>query len=105
MQDDHYDYNYQQSRTLSHEVNILPGDGLVTECIYSTKTRKKPTLGGYSTREEMCLAFILHYPKTKLAGCYSMPPIKYFFDNLGVKEFYEHNMTEVENMFLHGMYV
>ncbi|KAF5270747.1 hypothetical protein FQA39_LY01485 [Lamprigera yunnana] len=102
-QDEHYDFNYQQARTLSHEVTILPGDGLITECTYSTTNRKNPTLGGYSTREEMCLAFVLHYPRTQLAGCYSMPPIKYFFDNLGVKEFYGKNMSYIENMFLHGM--
>ncbi|KAB0792970.1 hypothetical protein PPYR_12590 [Photinus pyralis] len=102
-QDDNYDFNYQQARTLSHEVRILPGDGLITECTYSTINRKLPTLGGYSTREEMCLAFVLHYPRTQLAGCYSMPPIKYFFDNLGVKEFYEKNMSLIENMFLHGL--
>ncbi|XP_018333725.1 MOXD1 homolog 1 [Agrilus planipennis] len=103
VQDDHYDFNYQQSRALSHEVTILPGDGLVTECTYSTLDRKKPTLGGYSTREEMCLAFVLHYPRTQLAGCYSMPPIRYFFKNLGVNEFYNMNMTEIEGMFLHGL--
>ncbi|KAF2880698.1 hypothetical protein ILUMI_25476, partial [Ignelater luminosus] len=102
-QDDHYDFNYQQARSLWQEVKILPGDGLITECTYSTLNRKKPTLGGYSTREEMCLAFVLHYPRTQLAGCYSMPPIKYFFDNMGVKEFYEKNMTDIENMFLHGI--
>ncbi|KAF5296520.1 hypothetical protein FQR65_LT01510 [Abscondita terminalis] len=102
-QDEHYDFNYQQARMLSHEVTVLPGDGLITECTYSTIKRKKPTLGGYSTRDEMCLAFILHYPRTQLAGCYSMPPIKYFFENLGVKEFYDKNMTHIENMFLHGI--
>ncbi|RZC38667.1 MOXD1 -like 1 [Asbolus verrucosus] len=101
-QDDHYDFNYQQSRALSQDTIILPGDGLVTECTYSTLTRNKPTLGGYSTKEEMCLAFILHYPRTELSNCNSMSPIKYFFENLGVKEFYGKTMTDIENMFLHG---
>lgn len=101
-QDDHYDFNYQQSRALSQDVIILPGDALVTECTYSTLNRNKPTLGGYSTKEEMCLAFVLHYPRTELAGCYSMSPIKYFFQNLGVKKFYGKSMEEIENIFLHG---
>ncbi|XP_064213511.1 MOXD1 homolog 1 [Tribolium castaneum] len=101
-QDEHYDFNYQQSRALSQDVIILPGDGLVTECTYSTLNRNKPTLGGYSTKEEMCLAFVLHYPRTQLAGCYSMSPIKYFFKNLGVNKFYGKNMEEIENIFLHG---
>jgi hypothetical protein len=101
-QDDHYDFNYQQSRALSQDVIILPGDGLVTECTYSTVGRNKPTFGGYSTKEEMCLAFVLHYPRTELAGCYSMPPIKYFFKILGAYKFYGKSMEQVEEIFLHG---
>ncbi|KAK9887700.1 hypothetical protein WA026_000021 [Henosepilachna vigintioctopunctata] len=101
-QDNRYDFNYQQTRTLSQNSVILPGDGLITECAYSTLGRQSPTLGGYSTKEEMCLAFVLHYPRTELAGCYSMPPIQYFFQNLGVKEFYDKNMTEIETIFLQG---
>ncbi|CAH1109625.1 unnamed protein product [Psylliodes chrysocephalus] len=101
-EDNHYDFNYQQSRVLSQDIPILPGDGLITECTYSTLNRNKPTLGGYSTQEEMCLAFILHYPRTPLAGCYSMPPVKTFFENLGIKEFYEKNMGEIEKVLLEG---
>lgn len=81
-------------------MKVLPGDALVTECSYYTKNRKKTTFGGYSTKHEMCLAFVLHYPKTELAGCYSMPPIKYFFETIGVQQFYEKNMTEIEKLFL-----
>lgn len=102
LQDNHYDFNYQQSRSLFQNTVILPGDGLITECTYSTVGRTQPTLGGYSTKEEMCLAFVLHYPRTELAGCYSMPPIQYFFQNLGVKEFYDKNMSEIETLFLQG---
>ncbi|KAJ8981753.1 hypothetical protein NQ317_004933, partial [Molorchus minor] len=101
-QDEHYDFNYQQSRTLSQYTPILPGDGLITECTYSTEKRHKPTLGGYSTQEEMCLAFILHYPRTQLAGCYSIPPVKYFFETLGIKEFYGKDMTQIEQALLEG---
>ncbi|KAL1497332.1 hypothetical protein ABEB36_008314 [Hypothenemus hampei] len=101
-QDNRYDFNYQQSRKLSQDTKLLPGDGLITECTYSTLERNKPTLGGYSTREEMCLSFVLYYPRTDLAGCYSIPPVKYFFENLGVKEFYGKNMSEVELALLEG---
>lgn len=101
-EDEHYDFNYQQSRALSQDTTILPGDGLITECTYSTEGRNRPTLGGYSTREEMCLAFVLHYPRTELAGCYSIPPVRYFFENLGVKEFYGKNMSQVEAALLEG---
>ncbi|KAH1015716.1 hypothetical protein HUJ04_007058 [Dendroctonus ponderosae] len=101
-QDERYDFNYQQSRALSQDTTILPGDGLITECTYSTLNRNKPTLGGYSTREEMCLSFVMYYPRTELSGCYSIPPVKYFFENLGVKEFYGRNMSEVEQALLEG---
>lgn len=101
-EDNHYDFNYQQSRRLPQEISILPTDSLITECTYSTMGRKKPTLGGYSTSEEMCLAFVLHYPKTQLSGCFSMPPIKTFFETLGVKEFYDKKMNDIEKIFLDG---
>ncbi|CAG9862750.1 unnamed protein product [Phyllotreta striolata] len=101
-EDNRYDYNYQQSRSLSQDIPILPGDGLITECTYSTLNRSKPTLGGYSMQDEMCLAFILHYPRTQLAGCYSMPPVKTFFENLGIKEFYEKDMNQIERVLLEG---
>lgn len=99
-QDNHYDFNYQQSRVLGQEVTVLPGDVLVTECTYSTAKRNKLTVGGYSTSQEMCLAFVLHYPRTELTGCYSMPPVKHFFETFGVTEFYDKDMQEVKAMFL-----
>ena len=42
-EDDHYDFNYQQARVLSQEVSVLPGDELVTECVYQTPNRTEPT--------------------------------------------------------------
>ncbi|XP_074030668.1 MOXD1 homolog 1 isoform X1 [Leptinotarsa decemlineata] len=101
-EDNHYDFNYQQSRRLSQDTLILPGDGLITECTYSTLGRDKPTLGGYSTKDEMCLAFVLHYPRTQLSGCYSIPPVKYFFETLGIREFYGKDMVNIEKDLLEG---
>lgn len=34
--------------------------------IFNLNSRNWPTLGGYSTKEEMCLAFITYYPKIDL---------------------------------------
>nr|CAD7450704.1 unnamed protein product [Timema bartmani] len=99
-QDDNYDFNYQQSRTLQTEVLVLPGDELITECAYQTVNRTEPTLGGYSTKQEMCLAFLLYYPRTSMASCLSMTPVKYFFEAFGVKKFYNITMDAVERMFL-----
>lgn len=100
FKDNQYDFNYQHPRLLTQETRILPGDALITECTYSTVGRDKPTIGGYSTSNEMCLAFILHYPRTELTGCYSMPPVKFFFDTYGVREFYGKGEKELKHMFL-----
>lgn len=42
-EDDHYDFNYQQTRVLPQEVLIKPGDELITECVYQTPNRTEPT--------------------------------------------------------------
>lgn len=34
VEDDTYDYNYQQVRQLENETTVLPGDYLVTDCAY-----------------------------------------------------------------------
>ncbi|KAJ1521461.1 hypothetical protein ONE63_003129 [Megalurothrips usitatus] len=99
-QDRHYDFNYQQSRRLPREITVLPGDELVTECVYKTVNRSYPTYGGYSTKQEMCLSFALHYPRTSLAACHSMTPVEYFFSTLGVQQFYGVDMPAVERLFL-----
>lgn len=42
-EDGNYDFNYQQARVLPREVSVLPGDELVTECVYQTPNRTEPT--------------------------------------------------------------
>ncbi|XP_044004741.1 MOXD1 homolog 1 [Aphidius gifuensis] len=100
VKENHFDFEYQQSYSLDEEVKILPGDELITECVYGTLDRSKPTLGGYSADQEMCLAFVLYYPKTELAGCYSMTPAKDLFKTLGVKNFKGLSLDNVEKLFL-----
>lgn len=34
IEDDTYDFNYQQVRQLENETTILPGDYLITDCAY-----------------------------------------------------------------------
>lgn len=96
VEDDKYDFNYQIDRNLHEEVTVFPADQLITECTYNTEDRKNPTFGGYSTREEMCLSFITYYPRTNLASCHSMTPIRSFFKSLGINSFYEVSMEEIE---------
>ncbi|XP_037723079.1 MOXD1 homolog 1 [Drosophila subpulchrella] len=104
--DENYDYRHQKVHQLANETVVLPGDYLITDCSYDTKLRKRPTFGGYSTKEEMCLTFITYYPRIELSGCYSMTPVREFFEMFGVYQFYSLNMTDIENMFLYsGDYV
>ncbi|KAL6443701.1 hypothetical protein ACFW04_001653 [Cataglyphis niger] len=100
VQDNHFDFDYQQSHTLEKEVKVLPGDELVAECVYGTLNRTKPTLGGYAATQEMCLAFVLHYPRTPLAGCYSVTPVRDLFKTLGVHSFRGMTMEYLEKLFL-----
>lgn len=34
IEDDNYDYNYQQVRQLENETVVLPGDYIITDCAY-----------------------------------------------------------------------
>lgn len=97
LQDNNYDSNYQQPRMLSQEVTIMPGDGIITECTYSTKDKNYPVTGGFSSDlNEMCAAFMLHYPKTEFGSCFSIPPAKYFFETFGVKELYNKDINDID---------
>ena len=100
VRENHFDFDYQQSHTLDGEVRIMPGDELVTECVYGTEDRTTPTLGGYAATQEMCLAFIVYYPRTELAGCYSITPAKDLFRTLGVHSFKGVTMDYLEKLFL-----
>ena len=42
------------------------------------------THGGLSTREEMCLGFVLYYPRQQLADCRSLPAPRTLTAALGV---------------------
>nr|XP_015922103.2 DBH-like monooxygenase protein 1 isoform X2 [Parasteatoda tepidariorum] len=74
--DKNYDFNYQEYRYYNEEVTILPGDQITVECTYDSSDRMEPTFGGESTREEMCLAFLLYYPKIERFGSVSAPSVQ-----------------------------
>ncbi|XP_022247444.1 DBH-like monooxygenase protein 1 [Limulus polyphemus] len=71
--DRNYDFNYQEYRYLPEEVTILPEDHLTVECVYDSTSRQTTTFGGFSTKDEMCLAFFFYYPKTNMSFCLSSP--------------------------------
>lgn len=85
-QDDEFDFNFQEFQYLKEERLVLPGDNLITECKYSTKGRNNMTWGGLSTRDEMCLSYLLYYPRINLARCESLPGITGQLKFIGVKE-------------------
>jgi Copper type II ascorbate-dependent monooxygenase, C-terminal domain len=68
VNDNHYNYNYQEVRQLANETKVVRGDFLILECSYNTQNLRKPTLGGYSLHEEMCLSFVTYYPKIDLGN-------------------------------------
>jgi hypothetical protein len=48
---------------------LMPGDTVVTQCTYNTLSRSAMTYGGLSTRDEMCLTYMLVYPMPPLSFC------------------------------------
>ncbi|KAK9532692.1 hypothetical protein VZT92_010066 [Zoarces viviparus] len=71
QEDQHFSTHYQTIRVLKKMANILPGDVLITKCTYNTEDRSKPTVGGFSISDEMCVNYIHYYPRTKLELCKS----------------------------------
>ena len=49
----------------------LSRDHLLTECTYNSTGRRTVTRGGFSSRDEMCTAFLHYYPAARLAHCAS----------------------------------
>uniref|UniRef100_A0A8C6V7K9 Monooxygenase DBH like 1 n=1 Tax=Naja naja TaxID=35670 RepID=A0A8C6V7K9_NAJNA len=86
--DDEFDFNFQEFQYLKEERTILPGDNLVTECHYSTLNRTDMTWGGFSTRNEMCLSYLVYYPKINLTRCESIPDLMEQLQFIGVKQIY-----------------
>eukprot|EP01083_Nonionella_stella_P293873 999310_1 len=75
LQNDNYDFNYQQWTQFSEETKIYPGDEFICECTYDTqvtqqfgKPRQYPTYGGQSTRDEMCSCWFYYYPASNNLG-------------------------------------
>ncbi|KAJ8300644.1 hypothetical protein KUTeg_022163, partial [Tegillarca granosa] len=71
--DNHYDFDYQDFRLLKEERTILPGDSIIVECTHDSTGRTTPTHGGLTTQDEMCLTFVLYYPRMDVDICNSSP--------------------------------
>ncbi|XP_032817811.2 DBH-like monooxygenase protein 1 isoform X1 [Petromyzon marinus] len=87
--DSEYDFNFQELHMLPSERLLLPGDHLTTECVYNTEGRVNMTWGGQSTHNEMCLAYVLYYPRVNLSRCQSLPEINGQLAFIGVTDIYK----------------
>lgn len=71
--DNNYDFNYQEMRKLPKELTLTKGDSLIMDCVYNSKDRNVTTFGGLTTQQEMCLSFVMYYPRSPLTNCQSTP--------------------------------
>ena len=53
------------------------------------------THGGLSTREEMCLGFVLYYPRQQLADCRSLPAPRTLTAALGVNTVFGRSLDKL----------
>jgi hypothetical protein len=68
---DAYDFNYQTYDYVTPFFKLLPGDHINTQCVYTSLDRNLTTLGGIETTNEMCLSYIVYYPRMGLTDCES----------------------------------
>ncbi|XP_078050514.1 DBH like monooxygenase olf413 isoform X2 [Augochlora pura] len=103
--DTNYDPTYQEYRKLQKPVRVYPGDHLITECTYSTESRKAITLGGLTMRHETCLVSTLYYPRIELSLCYSLPSLPTVLQSLGIQKLQQRSspVTIEEPQELKGM--
>ncbi|XP_067141872.1 DBH-like monooxygenase protein 1 [Centruroides vittatus] len=102
-----YDYYFQEYHYLQKEVTVLATDHLVAECTYNSIGRNITTFGGLGTKDEMCLAFILYYPKIARSFAISAPSCNLVVGLAGVEknwpesEILESPLTKENQTFLH----
>ncbi|XP_052090829.1 DBH-like monooxygenase protein 1 homolog [Mytilus californianus] len=65
-EDEHYDFDYQETRLFRKEITMRKGDSIRVECTYDSTLRKNITYGGFSTTDEMCFSFVYYYPRVPL---------------------------------------
>ncbi|KAI9151240.1 DBH-like monooxygenase protein 1 [Paramyrothecium foliicola] len=63
-----FEYGYQFSKSLN-QIQLLPGDKLITTCEYDTSEDSEPVPGGLSSQDEMCFAWVDYYPANNILAC------------------------------------
>ncbi|CAH8671649.1 unnamed protein product [Schistosoma margrebowiei] len=69
--DNNYSPHFQEIRQLDQQIQIKPGDTLITTCTYDTSQKNQVTFGGIGINNEMCINYIFYYPKIDLELCKS----------------------------------
>lgn len=64
-EENNYDFNFQDFQRFDEKRVILPGDQITVECTYNTESLERPMFGGLSTKEEMCMVFLVYFPRMK----------------------------------------
>lgn len=107
--DRNYDFNYQEMIFLSKEIEFRPGDDLKVQCVYNSQSLKKLTWGGLTTTDEMCLVYIMYYPKVNAVSCVSGIAVKdkTWLDNsiesMNIIKFQQQNVSEEFEKNLNGL--
>lgn len=66
-----YDPHHQPTEILTVPMRLMPGDQLLTSCIYDTSGEKEPVHWGQTAKDEMCFAYIYFYPAMYSIGCFN----------------------------------
>lgn len=101
LSDENYDASFQQLRYVHKPVKILPGDQLGVECVINTGN--ETILSGLSTKNDMCLVFLLLNKRLDYLFCSSEYPTKKTLSQYGIqkikwsKELHERVITRADN--------
>jgi hypothetical protein len=85
LNDEYFDFNYQDYKVLEKPVVVLQGDEIVLECVYDTSKKNKTMFSGLGTSEEMCQFVATYYPAIEGGfACYSSINSRKLFAPMGI---------------------
>jgi dopamine beta-monooxygenase len=64
---EYYDYHVQHYDPMNVTVN--PGDRISMHCVYDTSDSSRNVTFGPGTHDEMCITFVMYYPKNAFSFC------------------------------------
>jgi dopamine beta-monooxygenase len=62
--EDPYMFDYQTVQPSPEGTVLMPGDEIRTHCVFDNSGNADPVQGGAETANEMCVNFVLYYPKS-----------------------------------------